>query len=360
MATRWMKWNEGTHIFEYSTDGVVFNPLPLDASILTQGTIDPARLPAGMPSGDGNNVWTGANIYSGVEPKLRFNETDQAVGSKNWEIGAVDGFLRIRGLDDSYATPVEVFSISRGGSMVITGVGTTVHRLNSNVAGPNLLDMSNPNAAAGAYTGLTFANDQGIQRTFLIQTSAAFATAGFVADGFNIASNGVGGVNISGAVIRFKTGGTDRLVINSTGATFAVPIVEATRATAMGYWVANPYVAGDFTASAGTWTVDAGDMSSFRYMIIGKTLFYSIRLLNTSTSAGMGTQLKIKVPGGFSCPTVGLGSVHFRMGSVYETGIITVQATDMILFRQDFSASFVSSIANAFDVRIEGFFEISN
>lgn len=54
MATQWMRWNPTTHIFEYSTDGVNFAPMPLNASILTEGTINPAVLPAsggGVPAG---------------------------------------------------------------------------------------------------------------------------------------------------------------------------------------------------------------------------------------------------------------------------------------------------------------------
>jgi hypothetical protein len=46
MATKWMRWNETTHIFEYSTnDGVSYIPLPLNASILNEGTVSPGVLP---------------------------------------------------------------------------------------------------------------------------------------------------------------------------------------------------------------------------------------------------------------------------------------------------------------------------
>jgi hypothetical protein len=47
MAGKWMRWNETSHIFEYSTnDGVSYIPLPLNASILNEGTVPPAQLPA--------------------------------------------------------------------------------------------------------------------------------------------------------------------------------------------------------------------------------------------------------------------------------------------------------------------------
>jgi hypothetical protein len=48
----WERWNQATKIFEKSTDnGGSWTPLGLDASIITQGMIDPARLP---PASGGN------------------------------------------------------------------------------------------------------------------------------------------------------------------------------------------------------------------------------------------------------------------------------------------------------------------
>lgn len=43
----WQRWNQSTHIFEVSSDnGGVWNPLPLNASVITEGVIDAARLPS--------------------------------------------------------------------------------------------------------------------------------------------------------------------------------------------------------------------------------------------------------------------------------------------------------------------------
>lgn len=44
----WERWNQSTKIFEKSTNnGASWTPLGLDASIITQGVLDPARVPAG-------------------------------------------------------------------------------------------------------------------------------------------------------------------------------------------------------------------------------------------------------------------------------------------------------------------------
>jgi len=41
----WQRWNQSTHIFEKSDDdGVSWVPLPLNASVLTEGTLDQGRL----------------------------------------------------------------------------------------------------------------------------------------------------------------------------------------------------------------------------------------------------------------------------------------------------------------------------
>ena len=67
----------------------------------------------------------------------------------------------------------------------------------------------------------------------------------------------------------------------------------------LGVWTAAPYNAGDFTASSGTWTVDAGDVSVLRYTRIGKTLTVAINLANTTTSAATSV-VNIKIPGGYT------------------------------------------------------------
>jgi len=52
ITSNWLRWNDSTHIFEYSTDnGATYVPLPLNASVLNEGTLNPAVAPAGMPSG---------------------------------------------------------------------------------------------------------------------------------------------------------------------------------------------------------------------------------------------------------------------------------------------------------------------
>jgi hypothetical protein len=62
------------------------------------------------------------------------------------------------------------------------------------------------------------------------------------------------------------------------------------------------FAAGDFTASAGTWTVDSGDVSDYSYTVTDKlmTVWFSI---NDTDVSNAGVALRLAVPGGFTIAT---------------------------------------------------------
>lgn len=67
----------------------------------------------------------------------------------------------------------------------------------------------------------------------------------------------------------------------------------------MGHWTTPAFNAGDFTASAGTWTVDAGDVTTYAYMRVGNTMTVSYDIRNTDVS-NAGAILRLKVPLGLT------------------------------------------------------------
>lgn len=68
-----------------------------------------------------------------------------------------------------------------------------------------------------------------------------------------------------------------------------------------GAWITQPFNAGDFTASGlMTWTVDSGDVTTFRYILRNKTLAFTFYLLNTTVGGTASNVLRIKIPGGFT------------------------------------------------------------
>jgi hypothetical protein len=76
-------------------------------------------------------------------------------------------------------------------------------------------------------------------------------------------------------------------------------IRERNRTVPMGEWTDVPYNAADFYASGSmTWTVEAGDLRGYRYMIVGKTLFIQFAIVGSSVGGTASTALMIKLPAG--------------------------------------------------------------
>lgn len=62
-------------------------------------------------------------------------------------------------------------------------------------------------------------------------------------------------------------------------------------------WATPAFDAGDFTGLSGTWTVEAGDVATYSYTIINKTMIVSFTLETTTTASSL-ERLYIKVPAG--------------------------------------------------------------
>ncbi len=118
------------------------------------------------------------------------------------------------------------------------------------------------------------------------------------------------------------------------------------------------FSAGNFTASAGTWTVGSGDQIGFGWTMLGpKVMRVDLYLSTTSTSAGMGTSLKVTLPNG---ATVGgsdwtAGPVYLNLNGTYEWGevIATPGNTFLTVFRLNPTSAFTSGLTNTLDVRFE-------
>jgi hypothetical protein len=65
-----------------------------------------------------------------------------------------------------------------------------------------------------------------------------------------------------------------------------------------GVWTRVTYAIGNFTASAGTWTVDLADQFEYAYMLVGKTMVLRYSIATTDVS-NAGVTLKMAIPGGF-------------------------------------------------------------
>ena len=58
-----------------------------------------------------------------------------------------------------------------------------------------------------------------------------------------------------------------------------VDVYEKGRTTPMGHWIDVAYSAGNFAATTGNWTVDAGDVETYAYALVGRTMTFTWRFL---------------------------------------------------------------------------------
>lgn len=105
----------------------------------------------------------------------------------------------------------------------------------------------------------------------------------------------------------------------------------------LGQWTAVPYSAANFTANAGTWTVDAGDVVTYAYTLVGKTMWLNFYLSATSVVAPLPAELRIALPGGATAAqvTVAPGLSVFD-GSAYRVGsLVTAVGSAYVSLRLD-------------------------
>lgn len=140
----WQRWNQTTHIFEKSTDnGVVWTPLGLNASIITEGVMDPARLPpvaplpANIAYNNINNNFVAqtigsGSIFNGANMLTTYVDAGGLAGAKVWRTLQYQGTNQIRWelLSDDQSsvvrTPLMIYStghIATQGTLDIQGLG---------------------------------------------------------------------------------------------------------------------------------------------------------------------------------------------------------------------------------------------
>jgi hypothetical protein len=76
---------------------------------------------------------------------------------------------------------------------------------------------------------------------------------------------------------------------------------ERGRTKPMGEWTTVAFSAGNFTANGSmTWTVASGDVTTFQYRIVGKSLLITFYLTGGTVGGSVNNELRIAIPGGFT------------------------------------------------------------
>ena len=93
-------------------------------------------------------------------------------------------------------------------------------------------------------------------------------------------------------------GGTDGTIINNAEKQLLYNQIDAFGLTiGDGAWTNVPFNAGNFgAAGAMTWTVEAGDILQNRYLLMGKTLFWSGYFFTTTLGGTASAQLRVNLP----------------------------------------------------------------
>tara|TARA_R110000824_G_scaffold6256_1_gene28973 strand:- start:1022 stop:1555 length:534 start_codon:yes stop_codon:yes gene_type:complete len=116
-------------------------------------------------------------------------------------------------------------------------------------------------------------------------------------------------------------------------------------------WQSTAFLAGNFTANSGTWTVAIADQKQYQFIKIGQFVTINFFLEDTSTGSGMGNELRIQIPKGLKAETTTFTGPLIIKGSVDTEGYITTGGTDKLYcYRTDHSA-WPSSITNNVDIR---------
>lgn len=147
------------------------------------------------------------------------------------------------------------------------------------------------------------------------------------------------------AIIPYDPGGIDPKVANVID-----DVIVSIQSALKPAPVDVPYASSLYRASAGTWTVQSGDQAMFRYVVFGGLMFMFVRLVATSTSAGMGAELLIPLPTGYTPPTISLlGSCQWVAlgGGVTGTGpVFCTDGRTMSLRRDGLGTGWPSSETN--------------
>lgn len=129
--------------------------------------------------------------------------------------------------------------------------------------------------------------------------------------------------------------------------------------TASGAWRDVSYVAGDYTANgAMTWTVEAGDVLEYRYMIVGRTMFVSWFFDNTSVGGTLNNTLRVAVPAGYEIGDSTRTLYRRRESAAFAHAWMLTTAGDAFFQLRMFDNANWASSTNATDVEGSAFFPI--
>lgn len=113
-------------------------------------------------------------------------------------------------------------------------------------------------------------------------------------------------------------------------------------------WSTQSYAAGNFTANGSlTWTVDAPDLVASSYFTMGKTMFWTVYIVNSTTGGTTNTELRIAIPGGNTIAAVTSGVCSgFSNGTAADIQWIGQASNNYVTLFKDFGANWTVPATN--------------
>lgn len=195
-----------------------------------------------------------------------------------------------------------------------------------------------------------------------ITANTGITTPAITAGGGVLTITAATSVNISNAAA--VTGALSGGSVSATGVVVAgTTISERGRTTPVGEWIVPTVTDANFRGSAtgdADWVVNVpGDVSTFQYTLVGKTLFIMAEIL-TSDVANAPISLIADIPGGFTANKMTDGFCRLVDAGARNIGSVQVAAggTTMVINRSDFAAFTNTGGGGTTSVRWQIFFEI--
>lgn len=168
---------------------------------------------------------------------------------------------------------------------------------------------------------------------------------------------------IAGAVVRAISGGVFTVSSVPVASADNQALSEYFRADSLGitlpgytsrqgFWTQVAYNAGNFTASAGAWTVASGDQTTFAYTLVGKTMVVAFSI-NTSDVTAAPVSLQIAIPGGVSVARQTIVPIRYEDAGTAGIGYALVTSGNAnILCRKANNAAWTTTAGN--DTAVQG------
>lgn len=130
-------------------------------------------------------------------------------------------------------------------------------------------------------------------------------------------------------------------------------------------WTSVAFSAGNFTSSnVGAWTVESGDQITYKYMILGKTMFLNIGLTNTSLSANSDS-LSVAIPASKTAAAETRGHLTYVDANVSSSTLVDAfwdiqsSGTTIRFLRAGTSGTPWATNTNQLSIYVSAVFEIS-